>query len=291
MRTLAALIILSFCGCGEATPEPDATPDGDTATGVGDTTNHALCPEDHPSFLPVGTPLGCSPGLTCRWPAHACAPGEKPDNVCTCEASGWRCEGHTRNCLPPGAPFPEGQLHDGVRPTPPHRPSAETCADPADEPRDTSLCTSRPNGRGECTRHADCEAEALCLNRYDSLGLTRCTCTVAGCTSDADCPSGTLCACGSLDNTQACEGPYRVGCSHRCLPAHCRTDADCGPGRLCSPSRDDCGWEVERWACHDPARDECLSDAECAFTKGYGSFCQARPDGIEWRCVERPLCD
>ena len=182
----------------------------------------------------------------------------------------------------------------GDRLLPPHRPVAETCVDPSPiDPTNGCLISSPARGSlpEECAVNADCaEATPLCLATHDFSSFHGCVCHAVACLSDADCPQGTLCLCGEVDNTgevqDACGGWRARPCSHRCVPAACRVDADCGPGRLCSPSYDECGWQVVSYHCHDPARDLCLTSADCVDP----GTCRFSPDD-GWYCEPIRPCD
>ncbi|MFT5433128.1 MAG: hypothetical protein ACI9OJ_003833 [Myxococcota bacterium] len=218
-------------------------------------------------------------GEVCTWPAPGCEPGEKPDNVCTCN-HGWQCEDHIRSCLPiVDVPNPEG-----TRPTPKHRPGAVNCEEP--EPADDVVCTDSPS-HFECSVDSDCAGpEGRCLRTYSFGRSTSCLCAAFECIADADCPNGGVCTCGSGNTHGTCGGVISVDrCANRCVPADCRIDADCGVGNFCSPSYEQCGKEIVGYHCHDPSVDECLSDAEC----GWNHLCSFVGGG--WSCISRPSCD
>ena len=168
------------------------------------------------------------------------------------------------------------------------------CVEPAPiRPGDPCEPLSGPHpDESECGTHADCPAEApLCLATHLFSSYHDCRCHPVECRTDDDCPAGTACLCGEVENVggpaqDVCGGWHPVACSHRCLPAGCRRDADCGPNGTCSASRDMCGWSVEGFYCHDPAVDECLSDEECTD----GSLCRY-VEGDGWRCDVVPVCD
>lgn len=248
-------------------------------------TNDPLCPQAPPAFLSWDTPIGCSPGLECRFDAVGCEPGVLPEIICRCDATGWRCGPWARNCLPVGTEA--SRLADGERPRPRSRPTAAACEDPRDIPRDGS-CFSEGE-TSSCADHADCADAELCLAVAPGFA-PRCECVGAECLADSDCATGEICACGSLSNGDYCGEPYSERpCAHRCVPASCTSDDDC-PGGFCSPSFDVCGTRIERWACHLPSNDECLNDLECHHSDvGYG-VCRAAPDGT-WRCMERTGCE
>jgi len=182
------------------------------------------------------------------------------------------CESYFRNCL-----------IDRIQPT--SRATALPCADTALEPRDAE-CS---NLHGTCATNGECADDAVCLDVHQFGSQSACGCVVAECFDDSDCPEGTLCSCGRIDADERCGGWSRVSCAHRCVEATCRTDADCGPGGLCSPSRDFCGWQIERWTCHHPADDECLHDYECAHAAS-GNLCRALTANT-WTCEHAALCE
>jgi hypothetical protein len=290
MRTTLVLFsaLASSGACESKGVRSDIQEASDAADTSGDIwRNHVLCPSNHPALLPLGAPQGCSPGLECHWPAAGCAEGRKPDNVCICGPNGWECEAHVRNCLP----IQEGLLWmvPDARPAPPHRPEAESCSDPSAEPREATCTALNSQGAGTCDNNADCAADAVCLDTHVFGGISACSCQTVECRSDDDCPASSLCHCGTTRAGTRCNGLAQDTCGHRCDPADCRVDADCGAGKFCSPSFDDCDWDIEQWACHDPERDECLTNAECAWSKE-GPLCQFR-DAQGWKCVSMPICE
>jgi hypothetical protein len=255
------------------------------------------CPEVHPWLSePQTWKCDLPDGTVCTWPAEGCAHDEKPDNVCTCVEYGgdlrFECERPFHNCLPlEGSDVPEGTL---TRPMPKHREVAKTCETTL-EPRADPICTpSRPRGadhKSECTADADCEGDgARCLDEWQGMGETLCTCHVPECFQDADCPGAAVCSCGKTENAQSvhCEGPTGKSCLHECLLSDCQTDADCGEGKLCSASWDICGWQKVGYHCHDPEVAECFSHWECMGAQHWG--CNHKK-GTGWICQERPMCD
>ena len=179
--------------------------------------------------------------------------------------------------------------YDG--PVPLHRPTAEACPAPtADAEAQTCQPMQGDSGDGTCSTSSDCAAEGqgLCLDTHYFGGDSSCQCHAVGCEVDADCEAGQLCHCGCVTSgDQTCGGWTGLQCGHRCLPAECRTDADCGAGNYCSPSRDECGWQVIGWYCHNPALDECVVDQQCPGSQA----CWYGPDERRWTCHGVPTCD
>ena len=256
-----------------------------------------VCPGTHPWLTdPQSWKCDLPDGTVCSWPAEGCEPGQKPDNICTCVEYGGKmhfdCERPFHNCLPlEGADVPEGTL---TRPVPKHREVAEACESTL-EPRLDPTCTpSQPGGvdpENECTSDADCEGDgARCLDAWQGMGETLCTCHVPQCFEDAECPGTAVCSCGKTENSGSmhCEGPGGQSCLHECLPSDCQTDADCGDGKFCSPSWDDCGWQKVGYHCHDPEVAECFSAWECMGADHWGCNFEK---GKGWVCQEIPMCD
>jgi hypothetical protein len=277
---------LFACGDGVSAPFRDTNESSDSV-GAEVWKNDPLCPSVHPALAEVGTPLGCSPGLECRFDARGCSPGQLPITTCRCRADGWACEAWARNCYPVGTT--ESRLREGTRPRPKRRTPNEVCDSPAEEPRD-GACLAESAAPSACEANGDCAPDEVCLDGAFAGYESRCACFDADCLSDADCGTEEACACGVVGKGgSACGFPYiERPCSHTCVPATCRTDADCGATGICSPSFDACGTRIVRWACHDWSRDECLSDAECSFSE-VGWVCRATEDGRAWRCTERTL--
>jgi plasmid stabilization system protein ParE len=256
------------------------------------------CPEENPwlsipwNTIPQSWACNLADGTVCSWPAEGCAPGQKPDNVCTCvDRYGDRvfeCERPFHNCLPlEGTGGGEGTLE---RPVPGHRDVAEVC-EPTLAPRDDPTCTPRQGPyalEGECQVDSDCAGEgARCLNAWVFAGDTTCRCFSPECHVDADCPGTDVCACGRTDTSgDYCNGPG-PSCMHRCRTSDCRTDADCPEGQFCSPSYDECGWTLQGYHCHDPKAAECFSGWECMGWNWGCNFVKS----TGWICQEQPLCD
>ena len=95
------------------------------------------------------------------------------------------------------------------------------------------------------------------------------------CQSDADCPAGTLCMCGSKGDEMNAVVPT----SNRCVPAECRTDADCsGPGAHCVMQAPRSLAEAQFY-CRD-ATDKCQGDDDC----GSSERCLYDTDTSKWAC-------
>lgn len=258
------------------------------------------CPEEHPWIaLPQSySQFSCdlSDGTVCSWSAPGCAPGEKPNNTCTCSQYGpqkrFFCETPFHNCLPlVGTDAPDGTT---FRRVPWHRSEAEVCAS-TESPRVGDTCThSRaPSGNAEdtCATDEDCDDGSRCLDSCPidqwTDGGTLCECYFSNCQEDEDCGDGHLCKCGVTANGQGtpCGGFFGSQCMHRCLPSTCRTDTDCGEGGYCSPSMDVCGWQAVSYHCHHPSVPECLTNWEC-----FDELC-LYTEGEGWICHEQPACD
>jgi len=112
-----------------------------------------------------------------------------------------------------------------------------------------------------------------CVSGFD----TGCYCSYSGCSTDADCEEGTICAC-------AADGPDLPSFS-QCIPALCRSDADCGGfGCELAYANDGCGPSFVM-ACRTPY-DECVSAADCPPEQGFDGCSPSyySEDGV-WRCV------
>jgi hypothetical protein len=274
---------------------PSCTPEGWKRLVLDEDPCGPACPAVHP-WLAEGQSLDCDlpEGTVCSWPAEGCPEGQKPDNACTCEMQGNRlrfeCERPFYNCLPfEGADIPDGSL---TRPAPQHREVAEACTSTF-EPRPEPSCTAiQPSMHtpDECTDDTDCEGEgARCLDQWQGMGDTACTCHTSTCQEDIDCTGADVCSCGVTENTGTyCGGPGGDLCLNQCLSSDCRTDADCGPGKVCSPSSDHCGWQTVGYHCHDADIDKCLTDWDCMGNEWACIFVE---DQEGWGCVLRPMCD
>lgn len=283
MRALLLLVSAFLGSCGDASNE------GDPEQPRAEAQNAADCPTAD-IFLTSSYPIRCSEdatGTICRYTAFACRPGEKPDNVCSCTRDGLICEGHLRSCLPVVEGVPRFTAES--RPMPQHRAEAVTCVSPGTTPRDASCTPFGPSGlEPECRTSADCSSDEACLQRHVFGASSTCNCTRAECLDDGDCAGESLCHCGSNSPEAACGGPYyRTLCSNQCVAAECKTDSDCAGG-WCSPSPNDCNSGFTHWACHDPRKDECLSDVECLLSNT-GAVC--RHSGQGWGCTSGPICD
>lgn len=128
---------------------------------------------------------------------------------------------------------------------------------------DLALCDDAGGCGGGCVSPERC--------RRGGYG---CVCA-ATCSADADCPTGTTCAC-------AVSGPGTLGAtsSDRCLPSDCTSSADCG-GHACSLAHGPCG--VVGLFCRSDL-DTCTFGVDC----DEGQIC--RHDGGRWRCMEKINC-
>lgn len=85
-------------------------------------------------------------------------------------------------------------------------------------------------GGEECRLDSDCTAQpgghcaAIQVGNPTMVGRA---CEYDNCSVDADCPAGSVCACGRLRGGWAR--------ANACVGASCRVDADCGPGGYCVP--------------------------------------------------------
>ncbi len=155
-------------------------------------------------------------------------------------------------------------------------------------PSTPAACTARPpafcpaGSTGECARDADCTAgfNGRCLGATGNS----CACGYDACRTDADCPTGTACACDAGYGGNAFPGPTQ------CLPSGCRLDSDCASG-YCSPSRvpgapGGCGAARYGYYCHTP-NDACGNDSDCG---GLGNACIYSPELHHWTCVTFSVC-
>ncbi|MEZ4266872.1 MAG: hypothetical protein R3F39_10875 [Myxococcota bacterium] len=270
----------------------------DAADGAGLELSAEGCPAQIP-WVRNEAPIACDTAVSatdCAYPAPGCAAGERPDNACRCvpdlvgTKATWRCDSPFHTCLPlPGDAAPG----EPTRAVPTERVPA-ACADPAARPAAPACVPSRNPGNspGFCETAADCGAGEVCLDTYGiaptSFGETLCGCHPVSCLDDSGCDADEACACGKVGGTGPCGGFFPAQCSHKCLPAECRSSADCDPGGICSPSKDQCDRGVERYACHYPDRDECLSDAECFGSSG---ACRYDATSASWACHTPLICD
>ncbi len=95
-----------------------------------------------------------------------------------------------------------------------------------------------------CTTDADCTEKPF---GYCSASFFFNLCEY-GCEKDADCPSGSLCACGPLTGS--------------CVPTDCHTDQDCEAGLLCASYLRLPGCDEPAFACQT-ASDACIVDSDC----------------------------
>jgi hypothetical protein len=127
----------------------------------------------------------------------------------------------------------------------------------------------------------------------DCSGSTYGTCTLAfdewcdctpGCKTDADCETGSICACGGILSNTAVT---------RCVPSNCTTTSDCGPG-LCGMTEfgDNCGLYY-RAGCAGPD-DECHYDSDCEFgdcpDNPYSGQYECSPTDAGFACRPPDLC-
>lgn len=281
------LVLLPLGACsndtgGVADAESDHVPRAEEANAAG-------CP-DLATLLSPSFPKYCEQGaigVTCRYTAFGCEPGQKPDNTCFCAFNGFACSGHLRSCLAVAANASWVTPED--RPIPSHREFLQTCGDPGNTPREDACTPSSPLGSSpECKTSLDCTGDEACQLVHAFAGSSTCRCLGAECLVDEDCGSGALCDCGVYSAEIPCGSPYRrQPCGNRCLKAHCRVDNDC-PNGWCSPSPNECNSGTTHWACHDLDNDECLTDAECVLSKDGGT---CRHTGEGWRCTSGPICD
>lgn len=178
--------------------------------------------------------------------------------------------------LQTGTDVPTGfvQCDDGFV----HRVEAVECVNPqaADDP----LCVEF--GGGSCSTAGDCtdKLHGSCQNNM----FEGCTCKY-GCTTDADCDAGQICACAGVIGEQA-----------TCVPTDCRIDDDCGDG-LCGLSKyEDCCGDEYKIACASPDA-ECHSNADCSedlcdpgWPEGGSIMHQCSFDGAAWTCNPPGWC-
>jgi hypothetical protein len=173
---------------------------------------------------------------------------------------------------PEGVPTGFVQCEDGFI----HRAEAVECLTPqaADDPLceafadtcSTTACAAKPNGS--------------CQNN----GFEGCTCHY-GCTSDAECDPGQVCACAGV-----------IGQLATCIPADCVSDADCGDG-LCGVSKyEGCCGDSYQLACAGP-NEECHVTADCSeelcdpeYPDAGMVMHQCNFDGEGWTCNPPGWC-
>ncbi|MCB9751344.1 MAG: ferritin-like domain-containing protein [Myxococcales bacterium] len=152
-----------------------------------------------------------------------------------------------------------------------HRDAPAECVDP------TPSGTACDIEGQDCMVDADCDAREHGRCVYlPSMIEPICGC-VYGCTSDADCPGGTICACAGETTLSNYPG------ASRCIPAECTLSDDCG-GQLCAIGslQDGCGANYEA-SCTTPT-DTCHADADCDV--------DCHPEGAngQWECVDLCCC-
>lgn len=129
---------------------------------------------------------------------------------------------------------------------------------------------------GSCSSDADCDYRPYGACLYFDGFFPGCAC-VYGCTTDADCQPGQVCACGG----SAPDYPT----STQCVPANCTTDADCGPGT--------CALGREQSNCSDAPVLGCRTDADACTPLGNdcdGQNCVPAEDGGAWTCTDPEVC-
>ena len=123
-----------------------------------------------------------------------------------------------------------------------------------------------------CATLADCQDAGVASGAFKACRGEKCS--IDGCLTDSDCPTGQACACAS-----------QVGGStlhtNTCVAAQCRVDADCGRSvGICSPTRGYCGGLIGYY-CHSEA-DTCITDADCCEPSA--SSCQYQPELGHFAC-------
>jgi hypothetical protein len=184
---------------------------------------------------------------------------------------------------PPGPPPAPLGPPDG------HRVSADAC--PTTRSAGVALDAGSPDSGGfiySCANDSQCTmgTNGRCLPPMSNAGYY---CSYDECTTDDNCATAHLCACGTPLGINGSDGmPMRSG--NRCLPSNCRVDSDCGPGGYCSPTVDPgCGprYGTTGYYCHT-ASDACTTDAQCqdaGATVGPGpGFCAYDPAAGQWAC-------
>jgi hypothetical protein len=177
--------------------------------------------------------------------------------------------------LQTGTELPTGfvQCEDGFV----HRVEAVECVNP--QATDDPFCAEFG---GICSTAADCTDKSYgsCQNNtFDG-----CSCNY-GCTTDADCDAGQICACAGVVGEQA-----------TCVPAGCTNDGDCGDG-LCGLSKyEDCCGDSYQFACASPD-EECHATADCSedlcdegWPEGGTVMHQCNFDGQAWTCNPPGWC-
>ncbi len=164
---------------------------------------------------------------------------------------------------------PEPLLQSGGTPT-----GFEQCEDGRIIRTGPSICESagsggscsKPSPEMGCTSAADCTARPFgrCDDIVSGPGGAGCGCSY-GCETDADCPSGQACACGSVGRAQ-------------CIPQTCASATDCEADEQCVlgslPN-----------ACSPAYTVQCTTpDDVCSFHSDCDSFDACYPSGGVWDC-------
>jgi hypothetical protein len=162
----------------------------------------------------------------------------------------------------------------GCTEPPQHRPVASVC--PLHSTSGVAC-----SGPGECDvpdagPYASDQPHPYCL--HGSCGIDECL-------TDADCPSGNVCACaGNL------YGQTQGSGTNVCVPATCHVDSDCGACGYCSPSAyPGCSpiYGASEYACHKPG-DACYQDSTCGAQTGSiytDPYCAWNPMNGGWSCT------
>lgn len=186
-------------------------------------------------------------------------------------------------CRPAESGLTEPNTHpDALTCAPSSPPADETCSPRVVPPSNQSSrsgcksdaeCTARPQGRCVKTGHPDWPPSVGAAERPSPLFAEppvpppATACVYDTCTSNADCPSGTRCRCGTGDERNRCIGLDR-----------CRSDHDCGDSSLCA-----CGEGGEPNVCRPG---NCRTDADCGSERCLAAFCTSKADA----CVENKGC-
>ena len=158
-----------------------------------------------------------------------------------------------------------------------HRVAPVECVAP--QGTDTAICAEFPNA---CGTGADC-TDGLYGSCQDD-GIQGCVCNY-GCSTDADCDAGSICACAGVIGQQA-----------TCIPANCVTDDNCGAGLCGLSTYQGCCGDSYQLACADPI-EECHVNADCgldlcdpSWPEGGEVMHQCSYDGEGWTCGPPGWC-
>lgn len=190
--------------------------------------------------------------------------------------------GDTSNANADAGSGGDGGADGGTQNVADHRAQGVTCASTPVGPEPVIFDAGLPSGtRFDCQKNEDCTAHTggRCVYTFQQEadappnGNLGTRCLYDACAIDSDCPSSSVCQCGSGGNSPNTCGPI----------GDCRIDTDCASG-FCSPSRDGCA-VPNGYFCHTPA-DQCSNDADCEGQGGLSAKCIVDPSTKAWVCQE-----